>query len=142
LVRLWQIISLANLKFINSFHFLISFRSKKLTLCFSFALFGSFLRHDGTDVEEVLVLEHHDLEEVLADLPLSLEAVLQLSVEQLREELLQRGIDPKGRPKPQLQLELMQILELQVVVPEVKSTTLQQEQLTLQKNRYSLRCFG
>ncbi len=91
-----------------------------------------------SDVEESLVLEHHDTEGVVADLPLSVETVLQLSVEQLREKLLQRGIDPKGRPKPQLQLELLQMLKLQIVVPEIKSTTLDQEQLQLQKDQLQL----
>ena len=76
-----------------------------------------------SDVEESLVLEHHDPEGVVADPPLSLEAVLLLSVEQ---QLRHRGIDPKGRSKPQLQLELMQLLQLQIVVPEIKTTTLEQ----------------
>src|SRR6218665_960410 len=85
-----------------------------------------------SDVEE---LEHHDPEGVVADSPLSLEAVLLLSVEQLREQLLQRGIDPKGRPKPQLQLELLQLLQLQIVVPEFKTTTLEQDQKQLHKEQ-------
>ena len=55
----------------------------------------------------------------MADLPLSVETVL-------REKLLERGIDPKGRPKPQLQLELLQVLKCEIVVPELKSTTLEQ----------------
>ena len=44
-----------------------------------------------SDVEEYIVMEHHDPEEALADLPLSMETVLQ-------EKLLELGIDPKGRP--------------------------------------------
>ena len=87
----------------------------------------------NSDVKESLVLEHHDPEEVVANPPLSVEAVLQFSVEQLGEQLLQRGIDPKGRSKPQLQLELMQILQLEIVLPDIKTTTLEQEQLQLQK---------
>src|SRR6218665_1903549 len=70
-----------------------------------------------SDVEEIIVMEHHDPEEALADLPLSVETVLQLSVEQLREKLLELGIDPKGRPKPQLQLELLQVFKFELVAP-------------------------
>src|SRR6218665_1162012 len=88
-----------------------------------------------SDVEEIIVMEHHDPEEALADLPLS---VLQLSVEQLREKLLAFGIDPKGRPKPQLQLELLQVLKFELVAPEVKSATLDQDQLQLQKDQLQL----
>src|SRR6218665_2859235 len=91
-----------------------------------------------SDVEEILVMEHHDPEEAMADLPLSVETVLQLSVEQLREKLLELGIDPKGRTKPQLQLELLQILKCEIVVPEGKSTILEQEQLQLQKEQLQL----
>ena len=46
---------------------------------------------------------------------------MQLSVEQLREKLLELGIDPKDRPKPQLQLELLQVLKFELVAIEVKS---------------------
>src|SRR6218665_2635602 len=92
-----------------------------------------------SDVEEMIVMEHHDPEEALADLPLSVETVLQLSVDQLREKLLELGIDPKGRPKPQLQLELLQVLKCEIVVPGLKSTTLEQEQMQLQKEQLQLR---
>src|SRR6218665_2297575 len=91
-----------------------------------------------SDVEEFLVMEHHDPEEATADLPLSVETVLQLSVEQLRGNFLERGIDPKGRPKPQLQLELLQVLKYEIVGPEIKSTTLEQEQMQLQKEQLQL----
>src|SRR6218665_1070819 len=91
-----------------------------------------------SDVEEIIVMEHHDPEEALADLPLSMETVLQLSVEQLREKLLEFGIDSKGRPKPQLQLELLQVLKFETVAPEVKSVTLDQDQLQLQKDQLQL----
>ena len=70
-----------------------------------------------SDVEEIIVMEHHDPEEASADLPLSMETVLQLSVEQLREKLMELGIEPKGRPKPQLQLELLQVLKYAIVAP-------------------------
>lgn len=39
------------------------------------------------EVEEQILLEHHEVEEAAVD-------DLQLTVEQLREQLLQRGIDP------------------------------------------------
>src|SRR6218665_676934 len=89
------------------------------------------------DVEDI-GMEHHDPEDVVADLPLSVETVLQLSVEQLRDKLLELGIDSKGRPKPQLQLELLQMLKYEIVVPESKPTTLEQEQLQLQKEQLQL----
>src|SRR6218665_3618206 len=89
-------------------------------------------------VEEGIVMEYHDPQAATSDLPLSVETVLQLSVEKLREMLLERGIDPKGRPKPQLQLELLQILKCEIVVPELKSTTLEQEQMQLQKEQLQL----
>src|SRR6218665_1909177 len=91
-----------------------------------------------SDVEEIIVMEHHDPEEALADLPLSVETVMQLSVEQLREKLLELGIEPKGRPKPQLQLELLQILKYEIVAPEGKPTSLDQDQLQLQKEQLQL----
>src|SRR6218665_1974737 len=91
-----------------------------------------------SDVEEIIVMEHHDPEEALADLPLSVGTVLQLSVAQLREKLLELGSEPKGRPKPQLQLELLQILKCEIVAPEVKSTSLDQDQLQLQKEQLQL----
>src|SRR6218665_1743935 len=93
---------------------------------------------DPTTDVDVIVMEHHDPEEALADLPLSVETVLQLSVEQLREKLLELGVDPKGRPKPQLQLELLQVLKYEIVAPEVKSTSLDQDQLQLQKDQLQL----
>src|SRR6218665_3220204 len=93
---------------------------------------------DPTTDVDVIVMEHHDPEEALADLPLSVETVLQLSVEQLREKLLELGIEPKGRPKPQLQLELLQFLKFELVAPEVKSTVLDQDQLQLQKDQLQL----
>src|SRR6218665_1208482 len=89
-------------------------------------------------VEEVIVMEHHDPEEAMTDLSLSVETVLQLSVDQLREKLLELGINPKGRPKPQLQLELLQVLKCEIVVPGLKSTTLEQAQLQLQKEQLQL----
>src|SRR6218665_2662256 len=88
-----------------------------------------------SDVEEIIVMEHHDPEAALADLPLSMETVLQLSVQQLREKLLELGIDPKGRPKPQLRLESLQVLKWELVAPEVKSATLDQDQFQLQKDQ-------
>src|SRR6218665_3328957 len=91
-----------------------------------------------SDVEEIIVMEHHDAEEALADLPLSVETVLQLSVEQLREKLMELGIDSKGRPKPQLQLELLQVLKYEIVAPEGKPTSLDQDQLQLQKDQLQL----
>src|SRR6218665_978219 len=93
---------------------------------------------DPTTDFEVIVMEHHDPEEALADLPLSVETVLQLSVEQLRDKLLELGIDSKGRPKPQLQLELLQMLKYEIVVPESKPTTLEQEPLQLKKEQLQL----
>src|SRR6218665_2279051 len=88
-----------------------------------------------SDVAEIIVMEHHDPEEALADLPLSMETVLQLSVEQLREKLLEFGVDSKGWRKPQLQLEWLQVLKFELVAPEVKSTSLDQDQLQLQKDQ-------
>src|SRR6218665_2880541 len=93
---------------------------------------------DPTTDVDVVVMEHHDPEEALADLPLSVETVLQLSVEQLREKLLELGIDPKGRPKPQLQLELLQVLKYEIVAPEGKPTSLDRDQLQLQKDQLQL----
>src|SRR6218665_4144529 len=93
---------------------------------------------DPTTDVEVIVMEHQDPEVALADLPLSVETVLQLSVEQLRKILLELGIDPKGRPKPQLQLELLQVLKCELVAPEGKSTALNQDQLQLQKEQLQL----
>src|SRR6218665_4112427 len=93
---------------------------------------------DPTTDVEVIVMEHHDPEVALADLPLSVETVLQLSVEQLRDKLLELGIYPKGRPKTPLQLELFQVFKAEIVVPLSKSTTLEQEQLQLQKDQLQL----
>src|SRR6218665_295305 len=83
-------------------------------------------------------MEHHDPEEVVADLPLSLESVLQLSVEQLRDKLLELGVDPKGMQKPQLQLELLQVLGIELAVPESKPVTVDQDQLQLQREQLQL----
>src|SRR6218665_3943715 len=91
---------------------------------------------DPTTDVDVIVMEHHDPEEALADLPLSVETVLQLSVEQLREKLLELDINPKGRSKPQLQLELLQVLKYEVVAPEGKPTSLDQEQSQLRKETF------
>src|SRR6218665_3466736 len=91
-----------------------------------------------SDVEEIIVMEHHDPDKALADLPLSVDTVLQLSVEQLREKLLELGIEPKGRPKPQLQLVLLQVLKYEIVASEVKSTALAQDQLQLHKDQLQL----
>ena len=92
-MRLWRIISLANWKLINSFNYLCA------NSLFLFSVFA-VMSDPTSDVEEIIVMEHHDPEKALADLPLSMETVLQLSVEQLREKLQEFGIDPKGRPKP------------------------------------------
>lgn len=109
----------------------------KLTPCFHFQFvgfrFSSVMAEHGSEVEKEILLEHHDVENVSADPSLTIEAVLHLSADQLRDELLQRGIDPKVRPKPQMQLELVQILKLEIVGPAIKSSTMEQKQMQLQK---------
>jgi len=60
--------------------------------------------------------------------------VLQLLVDQLKQQLLQRGIDPSGRPKPQLQLELLQVLKLEIALPKAKVCSVEEAQIQSKRN--------
>ena len=65
------------------------------------------------------------MEDTVTSLSLTIEGVLQLSVDQWNQKLLQRGIDPTDRPKPQLQLELLQVLKLEIILPETKVSSVE-----------------
>jgi len=65
------------------------------------------------------------MEDTVTSPSLTIEGVLQLSVDQWKQQLLQRGIDPTGRPKPRLQLELLQVLKLEIVLPETKVSSVE-----------------